>query len=594
MLLSMHFSAHTHNRQFASRTQETINVVARAMVFAIGFAFVLIWDYRVSDTSRDMSVAFLISSHMLVRMPATFVALQHRTGKPWFFEKTYRPMEGRHWTLYVLPPLAIAAYVDEASQPFVGTISTGDYVILLVNLVVTIAACNVSRNAPTSNPLTPDGLTSPETSMLIDHDDWTIVIFSGSLSLASWLLPHSPAMLSSWQVVGYVTALVVSRSSSTRFLVSEDRTGNESTSLGGHACVPRRAHIYAVGNTASRTSSAHAWCRQANASNFRIFFALFIWCLFACAILLKPAVTVYDGIDFDNSATPSTDFDIVVAAYARPGIEIAHDIDDIMSLRTLHNRTTGIYIYNKGPATSQLDRDIRQYLRGAKTLYIEGLNNTGREGGTYLHHIVSKWDSLARHTLFIQEQPHDFALLKQRISDYLVSGTGFMPLSYEGRIWRQCEHLRAGTWTGITESISRVSSMVNSSDTCEDRLLTFRGQFIVSDARVRSNSKAMYAGLSHDLIDAGSWMHAPALLRSPWVNADSDSLEDPVFGYTLERLWGVIMRCSNRYVAKSSPSLLGSYIRSAWFGQKVPFEDLQCLDDDAGDLRYRSENASLL
>jgi hypothetical protein len=299
-------------------------------------------------------------------------------------------------------------------------------------------------------------------------------------------------MLSSWQVVGYLTALVVARSPPTRWLVTEDRMSKDSALLGCRADVHQCAHSPGTDGTATRTSSAHQLCRQANQSNSRIVSVLVIWSIFACTILLKPAVLDYYRIDIGTSVTPSTDFDVVIAAYDRPGIEMAHDIDSIMSLQTLQNRTTSIYIYNKGPETAQFERNIRQNLRNASTLYIEGLDNKGKEGGTYLHHIVSQWDSLARHTLFIQEQPHDFALLKQRIADYLVPETGFMSLSYEGKTWKQCEHLRAGTWTGITESISRVSSMVNSSDTCQDPLLTFRGQFLVSDARIRSNSKTMY------------------------------------------------------------------------------------------------------
>jgi hypothetical protein len=584
MLLSVHFSAGPYNRCSVSKSQEMLNVAARATVFAIGFAFVLIWDYRVNVTSRDMSVAFLISSHLLVRITAIAVAIQDRISVPWFLRTTYRPMKRRHWPLCVLPPLAIVAYLDEASQPFVGTISTGNCMILLVNLVLTTAACIVSCIAPTSDLLTPDSLASLDTSIHVDQGNRTILAFSGSVCLGSWLLLDSPAMLSSWQVVGYLTALVVARSPPTRWLVTEDRMSKDSALLGCRADVHQCAHSPGTDGTATRTSSAHQLCRQANQSNSRIVSVLVIWSIFACTILLKPAVLDYYRIDIGTSVTPSTDFDVVIAAYDRPGIEMAHDIDSIMSLQTLQNRTTSIYIYNKGPETSQFERNIRQNLRNASTLYIEGLDNKGKEGGTYLHHIVSQWDSLARHTLFIQEQPHDFALLKQRIADYLVPETGFMSLSYEGKTWKQCEHLRAGTWTGITESISRVSSMVNSSDTCQDPLLTFRGQFLVSDARIRSNSKTMYAVLLHGLVDDRSWMHAPALLRSPWVNAESDSVVDPVFGYTLERLWGVIMRCSNRHVADRSPSLLGSYMRSVWFGQKVAFEDVQCLDDDSKDL----------
>ena len=68
-----------------------------------------------------------------------------------------------------------------------------------------------------------------------------------------------------------------------------------------------------------------------------------------------------------------------------------------------------------------------------------------------------------------------------------------------------------------------------------------------------------------------------------WVDAELNPLVDPVFGYTLERLRGIIMRCSDRHIAHRSPSLLGSYVRSVWFGQKVAIEDGQCLDHDSRD-----------
>lgn len=61
-------------------------------------------------------------------------------------------------------------------------------------------------------------------------------------------------------------------------------------------------------------------------------------------------------------------------------------------------------------------------------------------------------------------------------------------------------------------------------------------------------------------------MHDPLLLQSPWDNVETESLVDPVFGYTLERLWGLVMHCSDQHMADWSPSLAGSYILSACFG----------------------------
>lgn len=580
MLLSMHFSSSTTDRDFTSSTGEILSIAIRVTVFVIGFAFVLAWDYRVNVTSRDMSVAFLVSSYTLALLPTIAVALQDRFKVPWFLRANYRPVKARQWTFYVLPALGIVAYLDESRKPFVGTVSTGTCIILVMNLVLTSIASIVFLNVPTSDQICVDGLASFETRFLIGQDVWKILAFSGSVSLGSWLLPHSPMMLSSWQIVGYVTSLAVSRHPPSRWLVSEDPTSNDPALLLGDKCICQRVHNPGIDDTAPSASSARDLRQKVNTAKPQMILALVLWCLLIYTIWPTTAISEPDKPEIYSATTPSSDFDIVIAAHSRRGIEIARDIDDIMSLRALRNRTTNVYVYNKGPENSQLERDIRQYLHDPRRLYIQSLDNKGREGGTYLHHIVSQWDSIARHTLFLQEQAHDFALLKLRIADYLVPQTGFMSLSYEGKTWKQCEHLHTGAWPSIAESIARVSSMVDASDTCQDVLLTFRGQFLASDTRIRSNRKALYVILLQGLIDAESWMHAPEMLRSPWDGANLDSVEDPVFGYTLERLWGVIMRCSNENIADRSPSLLGSFIRSAWFGQKVPLEDVQCLDDD--------------
>lgn len=196
-----------------------------------------------------------------------------------------------------------------------------------------------------------------------------------------------------------------------------------------------------------------------------------------------------------------------------------------------------------------------------------------------MHHIVSRWDGLADHTLFMQEEPHDFALLKQRILDYFVPQTGFMSLSYEGKLWKQCDSAYTKSWPSVEAAISRTLDMIYPDGKCGDLVFTFRGQFLVSGVKTRGNEKALYVGLLHQLLDPGSWMHAPAFSRSPWTGGKPDSLADPIFGYTLERLWGVIMRCSNDKLAYGSPSLLSSSIRSVWFSQKFPYENVQCLDE---------------
>lgn len=47
------------------------------------------------------------------------------------------------------------------------------------------------------------------------------------------------------------------------------------------------------------------------------------------------------------------------------------------------------------------------------------LPNVGREAHTYLHHIVSNWDNLAEHTIFLQGWPFDHSLKLQDIQRFI-------------------------------------------------------------------------------------------------------------------------------------------------------------------------------
>lgn len=70
--------------------------------------------------------------------------------------------------------------------------------------------------------------------------------------------------------------------------------------------------------------------------------------------------------------------------------------------------------------------------------------------------------------------------------------------------------------------------------TCGEQrvLLSYKGQFVASAARVRANEKAMYERLRDALQEPDSWAHGQEYLQGR-----PDSLNAPYFGYTLERLW---------------------------------------------------------
>jgi hypothetical protein len=124
----------------------------------------------------------------------------------------------------------------------------------------------------------------------------------------------------------------------------------------------------------------------------------------------------------------------------------------------------------------------------------------------------------------VQLPKHSFVLLSQRISDYFVQETGSMSLSYEGKLWKQCEHLSAGSWPGVTTAVSLVSEMVRPGGECQDSVLIFRAQSLASSARIRGNDRAIYSELLDKLLDSTSWMYATEVLRSPWTASREVSL----------------------------------------------------------------------
>jgi hypothetical protein len=581
LLLSLHWSPTCEFMQSPSMRKSIAVTSIKAIVFACGYSMLLLCDFRLNMTSRDMSIAWLLLSHTLRLMPTFASRLQRLLQLPNSTQAIPRSAQVSYWLAFAILLLATVACLDEGSQPFVGIPSNLSYLLLATNLFLTASAYLLSDVVSLFDVLDADKLHSGEPSGLPEsRDAWTTLAFTGLVSLGSLLVPDRPIYLSPWQFAGYIAALAASSSS----FSSSWQAGRRNTEVTSPAMLEHQYHQLENGDhkddiqNSVRSESPGKSTQMGQTSYAAMICAIATWLLFGSIIWLKPTELVYPTDDLDVAFDPPTDFDIVVAAYDRPGKDIAQDVNALLNPQIMQNRTTRIFVYDKGPEPALLEHDLRKYLSNSTDVVFEKLENKGREGATYLHHITSRWDELARHTLLIQEHAHDFVFLKQRISDYFVQETGFMSLSYEGKLWKQCEHISAGSWPGVTSAVSRVSEMVRPGSDCQDPVLTFRGQFLVSGARVRGNDKAVYSDLLNSLIDPTSWMHAPEISTSPWTSNSEVSLVDPVFGYTLERLWGVIMRCSNDRVAFRSPSLLGSYVRSVWFGQKVPFEDVQCLD----------------
>jgi hypothetical protein len=261
----------------------------------------------------------------------------------------------------------------------------------------------------------------------------------------------------------------------------------------------------------------------------------------------------------DLTYTPPEEAEIVISMYHEP-LDSVRDL--ITSLKAIPSLTSAIVrIYTKN---EEANLDTIQQQTGADN--VTSLANVGREGETYLHHIVYEWDSLAKHTLFTQGDVHNHREFFPRVRDYYdPEKTGMLSFGFSGNV---CNCLRCGDRWGWSDSIVyKIHKEIYPKGICSKVLLSYKGQFIVSARRIRGLNKSVYEELLDALVTENSWAHGEEYLKGR-----KDSLNAPFFGFTLERLWNVLFQCSDLDVAWKCPSLL-SGTRSD--GDKG---DCQCFD----------------
>jgi Protein of unknown function (DUF3431) len=279
--------------------------------------------------------------------------------------------------------------------------------------------------------------------------------------------------------------------------------------------------------------------------------------------------------NLDTIYHPTMRFEIVVSMYD----ELPEDLSSLLSaLKTtelLSKLSPTITIYTKHPSHSHplIKEELKQKTGADK---IEHLENLGREGGTYLHHIVTKWDELAEQTLFIQAHAHNVRELIPRINSYLIPESGFLSLGFAG-ITCSCGAC-SDRWgwedkdAVIPDLFERIHGM-----TCEGEtpiLLTYKGQFVASARRIRGIEKSIYEELlkrimSKNLTETGGgegrdWEGGVVGENTP---------DNPYFGFTVERTWGLLVQCAtDQRIAAKCPTLLSGMGRGGEAG------DCGCLD----------------
>jgi hypothetical protein len=264
----------------------------------------------------------------------------------------------------------------------------------------------------------------------------------------------------------------------------------------------------------------------------------------------------------DRDYKPVSELDVVVSMFKEPPSAVKSTFDRLKGLPEIGRRNPRLVVYTKDPAAN-----IEQLLEQTGATSVVQLPNVGREGHTYLHHVIEQWEDLAAQTFFLQADIHNPREFFTRVRDYYTPQTGMLSLGFSGQTCncKDCGD-RFGWWDNTL--VGEVwSQAMNETCTDQQMLLSYKGQFVASAARLRGNEQSLYKNLRTALEDPEDFVH-----QQDYLQGRPDSMNAPFFGYTLERLWSVLLQCSEERIATRCPTLLSGTRRG---GSK---EDCQCFD----------------
>lgn len=287
----------------------------------------------------------------------------------------------------------------------------------------------------------------------------------------------------------------------------------------------------------------------------------------------------------DNSSPANRSLDIIVARYDESATDLATHLTELFSLPLIRDLSPSITIYNKNPSTNTTAflLSLQSLLPApsfSTNITLHTLPNIGRESDTYLEHITSHYSNLANHTLFMQADVHfgPRAYLRQ-IRDYFhPSKTGFLSLAPPSSYCATCDQCFDRDWTEYPSILHALFRDFNHGRTCADVVLTYRGQFIASAARIRGNEVGTYQRWLRELRRPQSFLHSPPYTESVWSRKE-DSMSAPRVGFTWERSWGLVMQCNEKRVADRCPSMLSGVLCPRGICGRAELEDCQCLDE---------------
>jgi len=273
---------------------------------------------------------------------------------------------------------------------------------------------------------------------------------------------------------------------------------------------------------------------------------------------------------------------LLLAALGRAGsmdVVVAHHHSAALGLlantTVLRGSPPRWIVYNKGSDAS-FDW-VRALPHSA--VEVRGLPNVGREGHTYLWHIVHRYDALADHTLFTQEALHpdvnaDAALRLERL---FGADTDFLSLGLE-HVCEVDNATAAGCHERGNPHIKSVLEWATGEPAPRRFAFAASATFVASRECIRCRPRETYA----KLLELVSAQEGHAVFRLPPyrlggahmlpeplpLGADARhppvrvwTAADPYFGHLLERLWAPLLACTTERAAEPADRALDAHLK---------------------------------
>ena len=243
---------------------------------------------------------------------------------------------------------------------------------------------------------------------------------------------------------------------------------------------------------------------------------------------------------------------VIISHYGEDPKYIRAWTGDLRALPYLRELGVKVFIYTKHP---EVDLGALKDAAGADE--VVRLPNVGREGGTFLHHMLFIYDDppkfiLTGQAVLIEAQimsgdraGHLQGWYLDRMRQYFRDDIGFMSMEkfHDTCYCGHCTDLGHDHFYPLWPQIYAMLENKICREV-EGQILSFHGHFIVSAKRIRSRPRKVYKYLQ-ELVDAPQEDTIHLEWEPQWTDGTfgESTPRTPKFGHTLERLWHTIFSC---------------------------------------------------